>query len=562
VTVGLRSLARAAGVLVLAALSFRASAQPSLQFFTNYANAALQAQFGFGVTNIPVYSPTNAAIGYTASLHYVLQSAANAYDATTPSTNFGSVFRPLFSWQSNTLYIVSYAAVTNDFYSQTSSGFKDLTDPTITTDDNVWGIPWVIGMKNPVPSFHEYSYSSRVVASRRILFMRATTGDGQPDTNRPPQYTNQFFIMSISNSFGMQLWNSSLSPYTNNVTIVVSNRILMSLTNNYNWGTNMDIVSGGNWPTNFWPAWSGNPISHQTNGSFQIPFSMNSILLPDSYWSDSTGQFIQLTNTPSSPSLFLSQDMEQRGWPVHAWILNITNALMCALIDNQSGQILDYVNLGEFGSSLDITNEIISETDVGQIGSDPWSIGYATDYPNSPMSTGMLNQIGVDQTSDPIYYNSLNGLAANGNEVYPGFTFGTVYIPTNAMAQSCTWEATNPRVHYTLQDVTLPIFGETITALIPITTLLPITNDAESGKLTPEFYDSGKIGIVSVIPESGPMQIQFVGATNLPYGVWASTNLSDWSEIGIANQFAPGNFQFTDTTVTNLPGRFYELRIP
>src|SRR5580692_1384628 len=100
---------------IMATLAVRLSAQPSLEFFTNQANALLLPQFGFGVSNIPIYSSTNPAIAYSASLHYLLQSAANAYDATTPATNSPSVFRPLFSWQTNTLYIVGYAAVTNDF---------------------------------------------------------------------------------------------------------------------------------------------------------------------------------------------------------------------------------------------------------------------------------------------------------------------------------------------------------------------------------------------------------------------------------------------------------------
>jgi hypothetical protein len=176
--------------LIAVAFAIQALAQPSLEFFTNQANASLQAQFGFGVTNIPVYSSTNPAISYSASIHYLLQSAANAYDATTPATNFGSVFRPLFSWRGSTLYIVGYAAVTNDFYSQISSGFKDLTNCTVTTNDNVWGIPWVVGAKNNVPAFNECSYSSAVFAARRVLFVRGKNLDGEPDTNRPPEYTN------------------------------------------------------------------------------------------------------------------------------------------------------------------------------------------------------------------------------------------------------------------------------------------------------------------------------------------------------------------------------------
>ncbi|MGP8199014.1 MAG: hypothetical protein ACLQU4_05865 [Limisphaerales bacterium] len=61
---------------------FASQPRPRWSFFTNQANAQLQAEFGFGVTNIPVYSTTNPAIGYGASVHYVLQSAANNYDAT------------------------------------------------------------------------------------------------------------------------------------------------------------------------------------------------------------------------------------------------------------------------------------------------------------------------------------------------------------------------------------------------------------------------------------------------------------------------------------------------
>jgi hypothetical protein len=180
-------------LLIIVASAYQAIAQPSLQFFTNQANVLLESQYGFCVTNIPVYCTTNPAVNYTASLHYLLQSAANAYDATTPATNFPSVFRPLFGWESNTLYITGYAAVTNDFYSQTSSGFKELGDQSISTNDNVWGIPWVVGAKGSAPAFDGYACTSGILAARKVYFVRYSR-NGQPDTNRPPQYTNQFFF--------------------------------------------------------------------------------------------------------------------------------------------------------------------------------------------------------------------------------------------------------------------------------------------------------------------------------------------------------------------------------
>jgi hypothetical protein len=68
----------------------------------------------------------------------------------------------------------------------------------------------------------------------------------------------------------------------------------------------------------------------------------------------------------------------------------------------------------------------------------------------------------------------------------------------------------------------------------------------------------------------GIFQLNFAGIGDLPYGIWASTNLSDWTEIGIASQTNQGlpvqpydqPFQFNDLAATNFPTRFYQLRLP
>ena len=237
-------------------LAVRLPAQPSLEFFTNQANALLQPAFGFGVANIPVYSSTNPAAAYTASLHYLLQSAANAYDATTPATNPPSVFRPLFAWSGGTLFIVGYTNVTTDFYAQTGLGFKVPTDPTIGTNDNVWGIPWVVGMNNNPPAFNEYCYSTSVLVERKLLFVRAMV-NGQPLTNEPPAYTNQFLLMSVTNIFGVEAWNFSRSNFPDSVTIVASNQVSITITNNHNGGANYAFSASTNWVISSWPGWTG-----------------------------------------------------------------------------------------------------------------------------------------------------------------------------------------------------------------------------------------------------------------------------------------------------------------
>jgi hypothetical protein len=406
--------------MILVSLAFQAIAQPSLEFFTNQANASLQARFGFGVTNIPIYSLTNPAVGYTSAVHYLLQSAVNNYDATTPPTSFGSVFRPLYSWEGPTLKIVGYAAVTNDFYPQISAGFKDLADLTITTNDNVWGIPWVVGAKNQVPAFNEYSYSTQVVASRNIFFTRWTGPGGLPDTNRPPEFTNQMFVLGISNIFGLQAWNFNHTTFTNSVTIVVSNRVSICLTNDYDWGSNGVFTAGTNWVIDSWPAWTG---AFRDPSSFVVPQLFNTIPLPTAYWSETAKQFVPVSALTNS--LPLAADLMQTGWPVHAWILNVTNELMYSLIDNQSGNVLYYVNLGQFGSSLNITNILLSS--FGAFAESPWLIGSASDASNSPMCSGMFDQIEEDLAQDALYYDSLNGRVPNE----PGPVFRTPYNPTN-----------------------------------------------------------------------------------------------------------------------------------
>src|SRR5580698_9334258 len=105
-------------VLLCLLVGGQVHADQALQVFTNQANAGLQAQFGLGVTNIPIYSPTNGSVRYSAAVHYVLQAAANAYDETTAVTDYPSVFRPQFGWQGGNLFIVGYTNVTTDFATQ------------------------------------------------------------------------------------------------------------------------------------------------------------------------------------------------------------------------------------------------------------------------------------------------------------------------------------------------------------------------------------------------------------------------------------------------------------
>jgi hypothetical protein len=60
----------------------------------------------------------------------------------------------------------------------------------------------------------------------------------------------------------------------------------------------------------------------------------------------------------------------------------------------------------------------------------------------------------------------------------------------------------------------------------------------------------------------GRFQFGYTSSSSIYPTVYASTNLSDWVPIGVATQIASGFYQFADPASTNLPRRFYQLRLP
>jgi hypothetical protein len=61
---------------------------------------------------------------------------------------------------------------------------------------------------------------------------------------------------------------------------------------------------------------------------------------------------------------------------------------------------------------------------------------------------------------------------------------------------------------------------------------------------------------------SGGLQFWFNGASGLSFSIWASTNLSTWTEIGPASEVSHGWFVYQDSDATNYNHRFYQVRYP
>ena len=75
---------------------------------------------------------------------------------------------------------------------------------------NVYGVPWIIGAKKGFPNFNEFSMQDVVKVARKLQVTRLTT-------NSPPNATNQMYVVSVTNSFGVEFWNSYTNGYTNHL---------------------------------------------------------------------------------------------------------------------------------------------------------------------------------------------------------------------------------------------------------------------------------------------------------------------------------------------------------
>jgi len=478
-----------------------------LAFFTNAAELLLRSQgfafsnfigsnyYGissnfFGITNIPIYRASNPGVHYDAAVHRMLQLAANIYDATNP-TNYGSatiglppvrhpsVFRPVFQVFSPgttnaAINIAGYVQVTNDAYYQMLKPFQDVTNVLRKTtffdpNGNIAGIPWVVAANKGLPAFYHYTSGTQVLLERKLLFPRYIV-NGVVQTNRPPQYTNQFFCMAVTNSIGMDAWNpypTAFSGYEGSLYYYCSNYVTIQITNEYNFGTNI-VLATSTFPTNFgpfkWNAGGGNPGSRA--GVLPVFNDTNLISLPESYYSDTQSPhgfyYLVVTNGNIQSTSFLQSDMQQKGWPVYNWTVNVTNHVVYALFDGspaEGGALLDFVNLGPFGTSMSLTNVIalanssggnglLGVNGGGNVAGSYWIPGAATSLPSSPMSLGVLNQIATGEQNSETF--ALN-LAGKGG--MPDAVLECPYNPTWIIQQPTNWVANDPLIHYTLEDL-------------------------------------------------------------------------------------------------------------
>jgi hypothetical protein len=428
-------------------------------FFTNAANAMFKqmnlTNFFDGklvtVTNIPIYEDPLRYGGtninyYTPAVHRVLQLAANMYDATTNRfigsgpTNYPSVFRPFFRSQDGIVSIAGYVEVKNSL--PAFLPFLNASDfvraPQLNLGVNLYGVPWVIGAKKGFPNFNEFSMENPLTISRKLQFTN--------NTPNPPWTTNQIFDFSITNSFGFEAWNSYTNAYGRPLQLVVSNELSITLTNQLGFAllNVTNLAFGTNLTYSSWPGWT----EGFSDSSFQVP-----LFVSQTY-----------TNGIYTPSVVypLAPPVWSVTFAPHLW-MELQFKMQFILIDTSVNRVIDFVNLVSTQPVVDVTSTLQGGNSQGDPNDNPdaqWDTRFLSGA--TGISEGIYNQI--QASSGAIHESDWNDTPVNIAAAQSLFrkrlnnsvtnNFQAPYTPERTIYQRISWQANDPLVHYTVQDLT------------------------------------------------------------------------------------------------------------
>jgi hypothetical protein len=458
----------------------------------------------FGIGNIPVLvSNQFVNFVYSSAVNRLLQLAANLYDATTNKTfalgnNYPSVFRPTFRVINqngyNNVYINGYTDV-----SRYSSQFGltvgsppldlpvDVSSPLLVPNasvnalhGNVYGVPWIIGAKKGFPNFNEFSMESIVQTTRKLQVTRDVT-------NQPPQathyQTNQMYVFSITNSIGVECWNSYSNNYLNTVQIVLNDTLLMALTN-----LSTTMVSGYysiSIVTNvtLWPGsiWGYNALDPNSPNPFIIPLQTNVAFLPASVYKFASGTFIPATdNTPWETITNIMPSLN----PLPHFGLVTSNRFQLFMLDGTAPNVhvIDYVQFAGPDSLRDINAELTNPDLYDPYGmwqtnllglQNQLNLSKGTMVPDAVPTEdgGQWKSPAPGLVTIPQQQAYFQGLFMTNNKAtvsaWPddpddnpqatetNASHGTQapYTPTRTVVQYLSWQANDPLVHYIASDL-------------------------------------------------------------------------------------------------------------
>ncbi len=454
---------------------------------TNYLVGDALVRPEMSLTNIMIW-PTNE---YSASVHRLLQVAANLFDATTnrartAGVDFPSVFRPRFRTVDTNIFIAGYSEVTDTAF---LNGLVPLdlnvpedrarlaaakTDADGMVDAVVYNVPFVIGAKKGLPNFNEFALLNVAQVTRKAEVRKRAA------TDATPSQTNLLYLLTVTNQFGLEAWNSYSNAYPRPVEMRVLGRFSVMITNYANGAGSvlraLEVPYATNQALNTWPG-----------GAFQVPILRNVLMATNAvYLPFPRPQLI--TNQAYVPNL---------GFYVPEWAVYMTNRFYYALVDRTSNRLLDFVCLGNMANAIDLTRELAGRPAAGATGAagaEPanlWGTNRLGGSANLAVPTdGVFNQMEVSLGNIPVSaasWRSYNANAAEGDDkeksidrfrLFVGLTplvynterdlavlasdlrgklaMQVPFAPTRKLAQEVSWQVNDPLVHYTLADLVDP----------------------------------------------------------------------------------------------------------
>ena len=491
------------------------STDSPIAFFTNVASRLLASQFSLTLDHIQVY-PTNQ---YTPAVHRVLQVTANLYDASANrpfTTNYPylpTVFRPLFRRDSSGVFIAGYREVTDDAVVSANPRLRPLTvvlgynqstvplygapfHPDDHLEPIVLGIPLVIGAKKGLPNFNDFAMQTTAQVTRWLQFRRRGTENSSPVTE-----TNLMYIVSITNTCGIEAWNSYVTTYPRNLEMRVSLDTLALMTNEFGTVLLTNMVANdlpqAAIPTN---AWSGftDRTGNNLDNSFKA-YITNFLFLTNSIYSGSLHLFIPVSNAFE----------RGLGFFVPHWYLSLRPQVRFALVDTSvdPARIVDYVSLDNPQAPADLTQLLTS----GALCNSPWvpdgSLGsmWCTNRDNPVgMTYGVANQISgaleeitvrqwVGNHDADVDFFRVQILGPNTELHHQQGTYSQTnifvcpYSPSRQISFYTSWQANDPLVHYMMADLADPILGQPVTQEVDALASSPMNglggNDVFTGRL-------------------------------------------------------------------------------
>jgi hypothetical protein len=446
-----------------------------IAFFTNAADAILKTAYPPGIAGLPHVSITNLSVWptnlYVPEVHRSMQLAANIFDATTNATqtvypHLPHVYRPLFGRQANgSVVITGYEPVWDGrlfWANSVTNNHPDLDEigatATFARNTHVAGVPLVIGAKKGFPNFNEFAMQTVVQATRKLELVKAA-----PQAR--PSITNQLYTIGISNLFGVEFYNSYTQAFTRPIELRVRVETDMVLSNDVRVVRRLGpltLVTNILYDrANLERTWQG--------GEFKLPLNRVLTFIPDSIYR-ADGTLLSLSNRTQVP--FESA----RGFPIPTWRLSITNRLQAMLIDASpggNGRIIDYVDLDNLNSIIDVTAALFGQEDeTGQaslIGSF-WQTNRLGGIPDGirnqiQASLGSINVAewnsasfdpisGLDKEKSVERFRQFVGLGGVGTQS-PTLRMQVPFSPARKLFQNKAWQVNDPLVndlYFDLED--------------------------------------------------------------------------------------------------------------